>query len=208
MKQYTLEVHSREDKGSGVANRLRRAGNIPAVAYGVSGTRKLAVNQVDFRKLWVKVAGATAIIEINDDKKEKTLSIIQDVQRDPLTDQILHIDFHEVESDKKMHASVTIHVFGESVGVKNENGFLDIQSHEVEVNCLPQNLPEFIEIDVSDLHAGQAIHIKDLIKLDGVDYLNNPEDVIVSCIGKSIDIEEESDKADDVDVINEDATKS
>ncbi len=189
MKQITLSVCNREGTGRGPARRLRAKGEIPAIVYGKSGTRPLSIVDAEFRKLMRAVGGSVAIIEIQDDKGGKALSLIKEVQRDPITDRFEHVDFQEVSATEELHTEIPVHIVGESIGVKVENGLLQTQLHVIRVRCLPKDLPEYVEVDVTDLHAGDAFHVRQLAKIPGVTFLGDQETVIVACT--SIKEEEE-----------------
>ena len=183
MKLLPLNVSLRKETGKGAARRARAAKQIPGVIYGISGSSTLNVKEVDFRALMRAKGDATVLVEINDETGKKHLSVLQAIQRDPITDRFLHVDFHEVSEKEAMHATLPIHIKGEAFGVKNEKGLLECVTHKIDVACLPKDLPEFIELDVSNLHVGEAIHVKDLPKLNGVKYMQNEAVVVVSCIG-------------------------
>ena len=102
-------------------------------------------------------------LEIADgDRKSSRLALIQEVQHHPLRGDILHVDFHAVSANEKLHAEIPVQAMGEPSGVKNFGGILEIAMHSIEVECLPKDLPEIIQIDVSGLNVGDAIHIKDV----------------------------------------------
>jgi len=183
MKQATLTVTTREGTGRGAARRLRAQGKIPAVIYGKSGVRDLTVDEKDFHMLMRKISGTASLVTLNDDKGGSVIALLQDTQRNPRTDRFEHIDFHEVVKGEKLTAHIPVHTKGEAYGVKNENGVLEIVLHEIEVICLPRQLPEDIELNVSDLHAGDAIHVSDLPKLEGVTYQHDPQSVVVAVTG-------------------------
>ncbi len=185
MKQLRLSVHNRSETGRGPMRRLRAAGRIPAVIYGDSGSRALSLDEPEFRTLMRSAAGSAALIEVSDDDGKQTLSVIQTVERDPVTDRFVHVDFHEVSAARPMHARIPVHVDGTAYGVKNENAILETLLHEVDVECLPKNLPEFVTIDVTDLHSGDSVHIRDLKAIEGVTFLGDTDTVVVACAGKS-----------------------
>ena len=181
MKQLKLQVTQRKMSGSADSGRLRKEGKLPAVIYGKTGSQPLIVDEPEFRKLMRAAIGSVSLIEIIDDKGGKKLALIQEIQRDSVTDKFLHVDFHEVSEHEPMHASIPVHVVGKSYGAKNENGILEVHLHTLEIRCLPKDLPEYVEIDISELHVGQAIHISDLPVLEGVSYLGEPDAVVTSC---------------------------
>ena len=195
MKQIKLEVKSRDMLGRGPSRRLRVAGSIPAVLYGRSGCRHLAIDRTVFMVLWKQVSGIATLIEVYEDDRDAVWSIIKEVQRNPVTDAFLHIDFHEIERGKPMQASISVRLIGDSIGVKTEDGLLEMRAHDVEVRCLPRNLPEIIEIDVSGLHIGQSVHVSEIEVLEGVEFLDNPNKLIVACVGRAA--EEEPEEVED-----------
>jgi len=137
-----------------------------------------------------QVAGSTTIIELNEKGAKKRLSIIKEVQKNSITDQILHVDFHEVSAGESITTDITVHIVGESVGVKEDGSSLDIISHTIQVRCLPKDLPGMIEVDVTELETGQAIHVRDLVEIKGVEFLDDEEKSIVSCVAERLEAEE------------------
>ncbi|WP_269522553.1 50S ribosomal protein L25 [Coraliomargarita parva] len=183
MQQYKLNVSSREKTGRGVARRLRASGQIPASIYSKGEARSISLSAEAFRDLSREMGGGAALIELTDEKGATALTHVQAVQRDPIKDTVEHIDFHEVARGESFVAHVPVHLVGESdaIGVKNEGGVIDHKAHEVEIRCRPSKLPDHIEVDVSKLAVGGAIHIGDLPALDGVEYLGDSVLVVVSC---------------------------
>ena len=181
MKQLQLEVKERKETGTGACNRLRKEGYIPAVVYGKSGSHALAVGKNAFRDLMRASKGSATLVQLKQDGGNQTLSFIQNLHRDPTKDHFVHIDFIEVSKDQPMQATLPLHVVGESVGVRNENGILEVHVHHVDVKGLPTELPESIELDITELHTGSAIHIKELPEIKGLTYTGNPETVVASC---------------------------
>jgi len=192
MKRIHLEACSRKQIGKNSVKQLRQSGNIPAVIYGESGSRCLQVNSFDFRNLWKKISGAAFLIEISEKGKDPVLSLIQEVQREPCTDQFNHIDFREVNRNKPITTNIAIHISGESIGVKNEGGILEIHAHEIEAKGLPQNLPEYITVDITQLRVGGSIHLNQIESVAKVDFIGDPNKVIVSCAAPRVAEEAES----------------
>lgn len=190
MKQSKINVQTRTETGSGACGRLRKAGMIPAVLYGDSGVRNLSIVESDLRKLMRSMHGGSVLIELTDETGNKALSVLKQLSRHSVTDLFLHVDFQEVSMDKEMSMSIHVHITGESVGVKNENGVIEMQLHEVNLRCLPKDLPEFIEVDVTELHAGEAVHIRDLKPIPGVTFTDDEDVVIVACTVPAAEEEE------------------
>lgn len=184
MKKIRLVVERRELCGSSTSGRLRKAGSIPAVIYGPSGVKHLQVLKPDFRKMMLEKGENAALVELICGS-EVILSMIQATQRNPRTDDYLHVDFKEIDPAKHMVANVPLHFLGTPVGVKDEGGILDISRHTIAVSCLPEDLPESIEIDINALGLGHAIHVKNLPQMKGVAYKTHADDVVVSCVAMS-----------------------
>ena len=190
MEKITLNIEERRQCGSGACGRLRKESIIPAVIYGASGTQNVQVRRADFRNMMLAKGDRAALIELHCGSAVK-LSLLQASQRNPRTDDYLHIDFKEVDPNKPMVAKVPLKFVGESVGVKDEGGVLDISRRAVNIMCLPKHLPEFIEVDIASLHLEQTVHVGDLPKLEGIEYKTSAGEVVVSCVNT----EEEADDA-------------
>jgi len=186
MKQLELKVIPREETGRGSNRRLRASGKIPAVIYGKKGSQPLIIEQTDFRLLWKVISGVTALIQVDVEGDKPALTIIKEVQRDARTDQFIHIDFHEVSATERMHTNVAVHIIGEAVGVKNEGALMEVSAHDLEIRCLPADLPSAIDIDVSELHTGDSIHIKDLTVITGVEFIAAPDLLVISCVASAV----------------------
>lgn len=195
MQTYSLNITSRENTGRGVARRLRADGRIPGSLYGQGKARSISVSAVDFRNLNREMHGGAAVVELTDEKGETALSLVQDVQRDAVKGIINHIDFQEIERGHAFVTHVPVELIGESecVGVKNEGGVIDHKLHELEIRCRPSNLPEHIEVIVRELAVGDAIHIEDLAAIEGVEFLGEPAQVIVSCQPPTVVTETQAD---------------
>ncbi len=190
MQQISLTAHERNELGRGPTGRMRKTGWLPAVIYGPSGLRHLSVAASDFRKLWNQAAGRTHLIDLQVEGSDSQWAIIKDYQRDPRTDHFMHVDFQEIERGKDMTVSVGVRVTGDAFGVKNEGGTIEIQSHELEVRCRPRNLPEMIVVDVSELKVGESLHVGNLTPPEGVVFLDDPDQVVIACVGQAPEEEE------------------
>jgi large subunit ribosomal protein L25 len=180
-KQFKLSVKKRDGIGRGPARRLRKVGAIPGIIYGKAGTKPVSVDSVELRTLMRAKGTDAALVELAIDDGTTALSLIRDFQRDPISLDIVHLDLLSVDANSEMVASVPVHFTGEPVGVKLENGTLDIMLHQVSVRCLPKNLPSRITVDVSELHVNQSIHIGGLPKIEGVTYPGNQLRAVVVC---------------------------
>ena len=193
MAQASLKARARTERGSGAAGRLRRSGRIPAVIYGHVAPRSVSVGAREFRKLLHSAAEGTIVTLDVDDAPVDVL--IKDYDEDIRTGSVGHIDFYEIERGKKLHTHVSIELVGSSVGVR-EGGVLEHTIYDVDIECLPKDIPERITVDVSALQRGQSLHIRDLEPPDGVVILNSADQTIVS-IAIPKQVEEESEESED-----------
>ena len=163
----TLDAVKREGRRKNEANRLRASGKIPAVFYGPgkSGKAKDAVAVSVDPKAVMKIlhtdSGANTLINLKLDGGE-TRVMLREYQLDPVTHHLIHADFYELAMDKAITVSVPVLVKGEAAGVKQQGGLLDFVTREIEVECLPTDIPEHIDIDVSELMLHQSIRVRDL----------------------------------------------
>ncbi len=176
----TLEVNPREQTGKNANRRSRTAGKIPAVVYG-GGKESVAI-EVD-RKTLVDTmkghAGENPIFLLKLGDKERH-AMIRHMQVDPVSRQVIHIDFQRVLMDQKVRVSVPVELVGTPFGVKTEGGMLDFPVREVHVECLPGQIPKHIDVDVTGLHLGQHVEARDLKLPEGVVLLDEPDRVIAS----------------------------
>jgi len=174
MKTYQLTVTPREGTGRSASRRLRKAEKIPAILYGKhTKAQNLAVNAPEFIKLRKAISGRSALIELKREAGASALAFLQEIQRDPITDKYLHLDLQEVKENEKMIINVAILVVGEAYGVKTEGGILETAAHRLRIRCLPKDLPDFIEVNVTELKVGGAIHVSELSSIAGVEYLDD-----------------------------------
>lgn len=163
VKQVTLKASRREGTGSGPAGRLRREGWIPAVIYGHGEeSRPLKVEAQELRQLLegISVDNTLVDLEVEEDGARKVL--IREVQTHPWKSQILHVDFFHIREDEEIRVAIPIRFVGSPVGVREEGGILQTNRNEIEVQCLPTEIPEYFELDVSGLDIGDSLHVADL----------------------------------------------
>ncbi len=183
MKKYQLTVTPREGTGRSASRRLRKAEKIPAILYGKhTKPENVAVDAPEFVKLLKEISGRAALIELKRDAGATALSFLQEIQRDPITDRYLHLDLQEVKENEKMVINITVHVLGEAYGVKTEGGILETASHRLRIRCLPKDLPDFIEVNVSELKVGETIHVSELKPIAGVEFLDDKHQAVVICV--------------------------
>ena len=184
MKTIELQAHIREEIGKKATKGVRRAEKIPAILYGktVKAT-PLAVNQKDFHRATHTKAGGNVLIKLKLEgakAKKETTCLIKEVQRNPVTDQVYHVDFTAVSLTEKIKIKVplTVKNADQAAGVK-EGGVLDVVHHEIEVECLPTEIPERLEASVKHLKIGDAVHVRDLQFPPQVAPLLDPEEVVI-----------------------------
>ena len=165
--EATLEAIKREGRGKNEANRLRASGQIPAVVYGAKKDGKapegvaLAVDPKAVLRILHSESGANTLINLRVDGGEARV-MVKEYQLDPVTHQLLHADFYALAMDKAITVTVPIVLKGESRGVKQQGGIVDFVTREIEVECLPTDIPENIPVDVSELMLNQSIRVRDL----------------------------------------------
>jgi len=158
----TLSTEPRSATGKGAARSLRRAGRIPAVLYGPqTETVMLAVDAIDFDNSVKRRTPALAVFKLNVGEPAERLAMLKEVQRDPVSGRIVHIDFYGIDLDRPVRVRVPVTTRGKSKGVEL-GGMLQTIRRELEVLCLPGRIPEQIEIDVTDLGVGEAVHVEDI----------------------------------------------
>lgn len=182
MEAIALNALMRKETGKGPARRLRIAGGVPAVFYGPrSETVLLSVNASDLLKLLRKREENVfirLIIEDNGEKHEK-MSMVKEVQMEPVSRRFYHADFYEISMDRPFTFNVPIHFKGLPAGVEN-GGELQHVRRELKVSCLPTKLPDFIEVDISGINIGDHLRVSDVMAIDGLTLLDAGEFVIAS----------------------------
>jgi large subunit ribosomal protein L25 len=166
-----LNAELRTDTGKGASRRLRHANKVPAILYGAGkDPEKLTLQQKDVQYELQHEAFFTQVLELNIGGKKQDV-LLRDLQHHPYKQDILHMDFQRVEAKKEMHVNVPLHFINEDIapGVKTEGGAISHVMTEVEVVCLPKDIPEFIDVDLSELHMGEIVHLSDLKMPAGVE---------------------------------------
>ena len=190
----TLDAVRREGRRKNEANRLRASGKIPAVFYGPakSGKAKDAVAVSVDPKAVMRIlhsdSGANTLINLKLDGSE-TRVMLREYQLDPVTHHLLHADFYELAMDKAITVTVPVQVNGEAKGVKQQGGLLDFVTREIEVECLPTDIPEHIEIDVTELMMHQAIRVRDLPEHPKYKAISDPDTMLVHVVMPKIEEE-------------------
>lgn len=184
MEEIILDAEQRQEVKKAKVKDLRGGGFIPAVVYGYGKeSLPIKVSHQEFLRLvhQHRIEAVIINLKIKEDKKQKSRPcIIKEIQYEPVHGDILHVDFNEISLSKAIKVNVPVEAKGEAVGVKQEGGSLEHILWEVEVECLPTDIPKKIEVDISNLKLKDSIHVKDLPVPDNVKILTNPDAVILS----------------------------
>jgi large subunit ribosomal protein L25 len=183
----TLDAVKREGRGKNEANRLRAAGRVPAVVYGTRQDGKapegvpLSVDPKAVLKILHSDSGANTLINLRVDGSESRV-MVKEYQLDPITHGLLHADFYQLAMDRMLTVTVPVLIKGEPRGVKVQGGLLDFVTREIQVQSLPTDIPEHIDVDVSELMLNQSIRLKDLPENPKWKPVNDPETMLVHVV--------------------------
>ncbi|MCP4652738.1 MAG: 50S ribosomal protein L25 [Candidatus Omnitrophica bacterium] len=193
MEKIKMETVLRERIGKEGAKKVRQAGNVPGVVYGMDTNISIQISVANLKQLRAVNFSESAIIDMEISglkKKEKASVLVKDVQYHPLTEEVIHIDFLKVSLDEVVKVHVPLLITGDSPSVK-EGGTLEQIHRDIEVECLPLDIPQNIEVDVSNLTVGHSIHIGDLKIADNIKVITPLEETVVTVVIKEEEKEEE-----------------
>ena len=160
MKSITIKGSKRESVGKVATKALRNADKVPCVLYGGENPLHFSANELDFSKLVYTPSAHTVVLDIEGDQKIN--AILQDIQFHPVSDKILHVDFYQLFDDKEVSMDIPVTIEGSAPGVMLEGGTLVVSKRKLKVKALPNNLPDFITVDISELRLGGKISVIDL----------------------------------------------
>jgi large subunit ribosomal protein L25 len=182
-ERVKIEVQERDLRGSAASRRLRRQGLIPGVLYGRGkAPHAICVGERELRRALTGSAGLHAILDVVlEGQKTTHPSILKDYQQDVLTGRLAHIDLQEVRLDQPIQAQVVIELVGESEGTK-EGGVLSQVSREINVEALPLEVPERIEVDISAMEMGDTMRLADIAAIEGVTFLDDPDETVLATV--------------------------
>ncbi len=193
MAEAVLKGQVRTRVGKGVAKQLRQQRLIPAVVYGgSSGPMAVTVNPVEMLKILGTGAGENVLITLSlegDTERSRTV-ILKELQRDPVRWEPLHADFFEISMKRRIRVQIPLRIVGEAVGVKLRAGILEQHLREVTVECLPGAIPSHIQVDVSHLDLGHAIHVRELTVGEDIRVLDDPARPVVAVMVQRVAVEE------------------
>ena len=181
----TLKATSRTESGKGVARKLRAAGKVPAVIYGHGDKNvPLALDRHELEILLHSISVENTVVGLVTDGAAATDVLIREVQMHPYRPEVLHVDFVQLHANEVIRMRIPVRLNGNPVGVIDENGVLDQVIYEIEVECLPGNIPEVFEVDVANLHVGESVRVHD-VAIENVRVLVDGELPIASVVAPS-----------------------
>jgi large subunit ribosomal protein L25 len=178
----TIKAEARESRGKNEARRLRAAGLAPAVVYGVGlDPVAIAVSPKEVTGILRGKAGHNTIFNIDLNGQSSPVMIV-DWQHDPIKGRLLHVDLKRIDPERRMHAKVPVHTAGDPKGVKQQGGLLEVVSREIEIECLPDDIPEGFTLDVTELMIGQGVRASDVPMSGSMKLLTPPDTVIAHLV--------------------------
>ena len=182
--ETVVAAEARESRGKNEARRVRVSGRIPAVIYGAfKDPLAISVNPKDILRIIRSKTGHNSIFDVEVTGAEKTPVIVADEQYHPVKGTLMHIDLKRIDLTRKLKVAVPVHVKGEAKGVKQQGGVLDIVTKTVEIECIPDHIPDQYDVDVTELMIGNNIRVSQLEAKEGVRILTSADVVIAHVVG-------------------------
>ena len=203
--EATLEAQKRESRGKNEARRLRAAGRVPAVIYGSQQKKKvqesvsISVDPKSLLRILHSDSGANTLINLKLEGKSAGVVMVKEYQLDPVTRELLHTDFYRLALNKTITVMVPVQVHGEAAGIKIQGGILDFVTRDIEVECLPVDIPEHVEVDVTELMIGQGVRVKDLAEHKKWKPISDGEMMIVHVVAPKVEEEPEPEAAEETE---------
>ena len=197
MFNFVLTALPREERGKNANRRLRATGQIPAIVYGRAiDPMSVVVDPKEVFSILHSESGRNTVFKLKINDKQMDV-LIRELQVDPIRGHLLHADFQTISMDETRAFKVPIDPVGEAEGVKG-GGILDIVVREIEVECLPKDVPDHIPVDISDLEVGEAIRVRDLeITAEGIEVLSDPNLVLLTVVPPKVEVEPEAEELED-----------
>jgi large subunit ribosomal protein L25 len=193
MSKNSINAELRSERGKNATHRLRQEGYIPAIIYSHGESEAIKIKKNDFFNIFKGQVTESSLIDvtITDKKDDGNHEVfVKDYQVDPVTDELIHVDFFKVTLGEKIQTRVSVEIVGKSIGEKM-GGILEVVERELEIECLPREMPEKIEIDVTNIDIGDSIHIEDIETTGSLKFLTDGKRVIVTVIAPKAYVEEE-----------------
>jgi large subunit ribosomal protein L25 len=204
----TLAAVTRDGRGKNEARRLRRSGRLPAVLYGGESTGgvSLVVDPDELHRILHSESGVNTLIALSVDGGVSSQVMVRQFQLDPISNTLLHVDFYRPALDKVITVTVPVLLVGEPVGVKQQGGLVDFVQRDVQVECLPTEIPEHIEVDVTDLMIGQGVRLRDTLQGVAWKPVSDPDTLLVHVVAPKVEAEPEEAVAEaEAAAVDEDA---
>src|SRR5688572_18985621 len=183
MAEIIVEAQRRTETGKNVNRRLRVSGKIPAIMYGPGKEAlSLSVDPQVVKDILYSDSGHNTIFTVSVDGKQHANAMVKDYQLDPVKGKLIHADFLQIAMDQLLKLMVKIETVGEAEGVKMTAGIMDVVTREIEVECLPADIPESIKVDVTPLKINDYIRVKDIVSVANVRILSDPDVVLVTIV--------------------------
>ncbi|MCD6452273.1 MAG: 50S ribosomal protein L25/general stress protein Ctc [Acidobacteria bacterium] len=202
MEEKLITAEERKELGKNVARRLRRNGRIPAIIYGENKKPiPIAIDPKPVLPLIRSGKGESTILRLKIGKKKEEKVIIKDYQVDPIRDTLAHVDFLRISMTKRIRVHIPIVLTGEAKGVKEEGGIVEFLLREVEIECLPGDIPDHIELDITELRTGDSLHISDITPPEKVEIVSDPTLTVVhigapaKVAAEAVEVTEEAEEA-------------
>jgi large subunit ribosomal protein L25 len=200
MGLINLEIYPRSTTGKNANRRTRAAGRVPAVIYGKDrDSANMEMDAHAFNVILSHLAGSSAIFRLKQEGAAvEAIALLREIQKNPVTDQILHVDLMEIPQGVPVTVSVTVQVVGTNATVKNGEGSVAMALNSVDVSCLPSELPDHLEVDISDMELNDKILVKDLVTPAG-EILTDPETLVLNIKAAAVFVEEEEETIEDAE---------
>ncbi len=187
-KDITVAASPRTTRGKNEARRLRAAHRTPAVVYGVGKDAiALSVDPKDINRILHSASGHNTVFNLDVQGIENTPAMIVATQNDPVTDRLLHTDLLRIDLSKRMSVKVAVHLKGEPKGVKQQGGILEVVTREIEIECLPDEIPEHLDADVSHLMIGLSLRAQEVMLSGSMKLVGHPEQVVAHVVGQKVE---------------------
>ena len=177
-QEYTLEAHKRKELGKRDVRKLRSEGKFPGVYYSHDSKESIPF-YIETKELLNAFKSDAHLYKVEVGEKMRNV-VFKDVQYHPVTDEVLHLDLYGVRMDELIQIKVPIHLIGDCLGEKEDGGKITQPLMELDIKCLPSNIPDFVELDITELRLGDSLHASDVVLSDDVELATNPDSVIVS----------------------------
>jgi len=187
MSDFGLSATVREASGKGVARKLRREGMIPAVMYGGEAPTALSVNRKELSRILASPGGDHAVIDLNVEGVGTKKVLVRDYQSDAVRGDLMHADLLELQKGHKINVTIPVELTGgEPLGVRESQGILQHQMHQIELDCLPDAIPASLTLDASGLDIGESLHVSDLTVPEGVHIHATPETTVCTVLAPKL----------------------